>query len=111
MALQMNQPPSGNLSEFAAVDRVQSIFSGEKSLNRVKPRRIAAVDRHSHPNCAGWRRRMRHGSSIGSDPLNAMHNAKNLRAIAAAEGDNGCHFCKWRFFDRYLAQMANNGEV
>ena len=47
MALQMNQPPTGNLSEFAAVDRVQSFFSGEKSLNRAKPRRIAAVDHDS----------------------------------------------------------------
>jgi hypothetical protein len=26
-------------------------------------------------------------------------------------GNNGYHFCKWRFFDRYLAQMANNGGV
>ena len=47
MALQMNQPPTGNLSEFAAVDRMQPFLSGEKTLNRVKPRRIATVDHDS----------------------------------------------------------------
>jgi hypothetical protein len=47
MALQMDQPLAGNLAEFAAVDRMQPFLSGEKSLNRVKPRRIAAMDRYS----------------------------------------------------------------
>jgi len=43
----MDQPLTSNLAELAAVDRMQSFLSGEKSLNRVKPRRIAAMDRHS----------------------------------------------------------------
>ena len=47
MALQMDQPLTSNLAEFAAIDRMQPLLSGEKALNRVKPRRIAAVDRHS----------------------------------------------------------------
>ena len=46
MALQMDQPLTSNLAEFAAVDRMQPFLSGEKSVNRVKPRHIAAVDRH-----------------------------------------------------------------
>ena len=46
MALQVDQPLASNLAEFAAVDRIQPFLSGEKSLNPVKPRRIAAVDRH-----------------------------------------------------------------
>jgi hypothetical protein len=46
MALQMDQPPAGNLAEFPAVDRVEPFFSGEKSLDRIKARRVAAVDRH-----------------------------------------------------------------
>jgi len=46
MALQMDQPLTSNLAEFAAVDRMEPFLSGQKSLNRVKPRRIAAVDRH-----------------------------------------------------------------
>jgi hypothetical protein len=46
LALQMDQPLTSNLAEFAAVDGIQPFLSGQKSLNRVKPRRIAAVDRH-----------------------------------------------------------------
>jgi len=33
----MDQPLTGNLAEFAAVDRMQLFLSGEKPLNRVKP--------------------------------------------------------------------------
>jgi len=56
-----------NLFELAAVDRVQSFFSREIAQPRKTPSYRGDESRLSHPNRAGWRRRIRHGSLIGSD--------------------------------------------
>jgi hypothetical protein len=40
-----------------------------------------------------------------------MPDAKNLRAMGATGQATMLSFCKWHFFYRYLAQIANNGGV
>ena len=99
MALQMDQPLTSNLRR---VRRCRSHAAVSLRREIAQPRKTSSYrgggSPPSHPSCAGWRRRIRHGSSIGSDPLDAMHDARTCAMAATRQAKMAVILSRWRFF-------------